>query len=157
METKLSDTLVKAIDRSNPFMQNLQLASRFNALVDSQGDLENNKEATIDVSAYTEPVEITPTAGKGGMKKATVTLSNIPSGGSETLFCFRGSTQRYYIAKNPDDLVLGETLKALNGNHLEYNDELVEVVVVESHDSLALQLDVENLAERYLDGDLSWN
>jgi hypothetical protein len=43
--------------------------------------LENNKEATIDVSSYTAPVEITPTVGKDGMKKATVTLSNIPSGG----------------------------------------------------------------------------
>ncbi|MBO7714212.1 MAG: hypothetical protein J6S85_11615 [Methanobrevibacter sp.] len=41
--------------------------------------LENNKTATIDVSTYTEPVEITPTSGKDGMKKATVTLSNIPS------------------------------------------------------------------------------
>jgi hypothetical protein len=42
-------------------------------------DLEDNKEETIDVSTYTEPVEITPTEGKDGMKKATVTLSNIPS------------------------------------------------------------------------------
>ena len=41
--------------------------------------LDNNKTATIDVSTYTEPVEITPTSGKDGMKKATVTLSNIPS------------------------------------------------------------------------------
>ena len=40
--------------------------------------LENNKTATIDVSTYTEPVVITPTSGKDGMKKATVTLSNIP-------------------------------------------------------------------------------
>ena len=45
--------------------------------------LENNKTATIDVSTYTEPVEITPTSGKDGMKKATVTLTNIPSGVSE--------------------------------------------------------------------------
>lgn len=87
MEQKLSDTLVKAIDRSNPFMQNLQLASRFNKLIDEGGggaDLEDNKEATINVSAYTEPVEIEPTAGKDGMKKATVTLTNIPqpSGGA---------------------------------------------------------------------------
>lgn len=44
-------------------------------------DLEDNKTATIDVSTYTEPVEITPTEGKDGMKKATVTLDNIPSGG----------------------------------------------------------------------------
>ena len=49
--------------------------------IPSGADLENNKTATIDVSTYTEPVEITPTAGKDGMKKATVTLSNIPSGG----------------------------------------------------------------------------
>lgn len=41
--------------------------------------LDNNKAATINVSTYTEPVEITPTAGKDGMKKATITLSNIPS------------------------------------------------------------------------------
>lgn len=96
METKLSDTLVKAIDRSNPFMQNLQLGSRFNALVDSQGgNLEDNKEDTIDVSAYTEPVEITPTAGKDGMKKATVTLDNIPSGGVTTLYAW--VTSGYYV------------------------------------------------------------
>lgn len=37
MEQKLSDTLVKAIDRSNPMMQNLQLASRFNKLVEQSG------------------------------------------------------------------------------------------------------------------------
>ena len=41
-------------------------------------DLDNNKTATINVSTYTEPVEVTPTAGKDGMKKATITLSNIP-------------------------------------------------------------------------------
>lgn len=42
-------------------------------------DLENNKAATINVSTYTEPVEVTPTIGKDGMKKATITLSNIPA------------------------------------------------------------------------------
>ena len=40
-------------------------------------DLENNHLTTIDVSTYTEPVEIEPISGKDGMKKATVTLSNI--------------------------------------------------------------------------------
>lgn len=52
-------------------------------------DLDNNKTKTIDVSAYTEPVEITPTAGKDGMKKATVTLSNIPSGEGATLYAWK--------------------------------------------------------------------
>ena len=41
--------------------------------------LENNKTATIDVSTYTDPVEVKPSSGKDGMKKATITLSNIPS------------------------------------------------------------------------------
>jgi hypothetical protein len=51
--------------------------------IPSGADLENNKTATIDVSTYTEPVEIEPTEGKDGMKKATVTLTNIPSGGDD--------------------------------------------------------------------------
>ena len=45
-------------------------------------DIEANKEETIDVSSYTAPVEITPSEGKDGMAKVTVTLSNIPTGGS---------------------------------------------------------------------------
>ena len=46
--------------------------------VPSGADLDNNVEETINVSTYTEPVEIEPTEGKDGMKKATVTLSHIP-------------------------------------------------------------------------------
>ena len=42
--------------------------------------VEDNKTATINVSTYTRPVEITPTSGNDAMAKATVTLSNIPSG-----------------------------------------------------------------------------
>lgn len=60
--------------------------------IPSGADLENNKTATIDVSTYTEPVEITPTAGKDGMKKATVTLSNIPSGGGATAYFWSATT-----------------------------------------------------------------
>ena len=47
--------------------------------IPSGADLEDNKTATIDVSAYTAPVEVTPTAGKDGMAKVTVALENIPS------------------------------------------------------------------------------
>lgn len=54
-------------------------------------DLENNKAVTIDVSTYTEPVEVTPTEGKDGMKKATVTLDNIPSGGGGTAYAWKQS------------------------------------------------------------------
>lgn len=79
MEQKLSDTLVKAIDRSNPFMQNLQLASRFNKLVEQSGgaDLEDNKEIKITENGT---VEITPTEGKDGMKKVTANV-NVPTSG----------------------------------------------------------------------------
>ena len=38
----------------------------------------NANAVTIDVSEYTEPIEITPTAGKDGMAKVVITLSNIP-------------------------------------------------------------------------------
>ena len=48
--------------------------------VPSGADLEDNKAATINASTYTEPVEVTPSEGKDGMKKATITLTNIPSG-----------------------------------------------------------------------------
>lgn len=57
--------------------------------IPSGADLEDNKTATIDVSTYTEPVEVTPASGKDGMKKATVTLSNIPSGGGAILYAWR--------------------------------------------------------------------
>ena len=41
--------------------------------------LEDNKAVTVDVSTYTEPIEIEATAGKDGMVKVTLTLTNIPS------------------------------------------------------------------------------
>ena len=43
-----------------------------------EADIEDNKAVTVDVSTYTEPIVITPTAGKDGMAKITLTLSNIP-------------------------------------------------------------------------------
>lgn len=64
--------------------------------IPSGADLENNKTATIDVSTYTEPVEIEPTEGKDGMKKATVTLSNIPAG-SAMLYSWRNQYGTAYL------------------------------------------------------------
>ena len=76
MEQKLSDTLVKAIDRSNPMMQNLQLASRFNKLTEESGgaDLEDNHKIKITENGK---IDMTPTEGKDGMKKVTATV-NVP-------------------------------------------------------------------------------
>lgn len=62
-------------------------------------DLEDNHEATIDVATYTEPVEILPAEGKDGMKKTTVTLSNIPQpggGGTYTLFVPRADLSEFF-------------------------------------------------------------
>lgn len=49
----------------------------------SGGDtkISTNTDATIDVSAYTEPIEITPAEGYDATKKVTAVLTNIPSGG----------------------------------------------------------------------------
>lgn len=48
----------------------------------SGGDtkISTNTAATIDVAAYTEPVEVEPAEGYDATKKVTVTLDNIPSG-----------------------------------------------------------------------------
>lgn len=60
---------------SNGEIQQLEINGK---PVTMSGDLDNNKTATISVSEYTDPVEITPTSGKDGMKKATVTLVDFP-------------------------------------------------------------------------------
>lgn len=72
MAQKLSDTLVKVIDRSNPMMQNLQLAHKYNKLAETGGsvDLEENKEVSLSGGV----TEIVPSAGNDGMKKVTATV-----------------------------------------------------------------------------------
>lgn len=72
-------------------------------------ELETNKEVSIDVSNYSEPVEITPSSGKDGMKKATITLTNISSGGS-------GATAYGWIASNDNRLVYTNYSVAPNDN-----------------------------------------
>lgn len=78
-------------------------------------DIEENKEATIDVAAYTVPVEIEPTEGKDGMAKCTVTLTNIPSGGG-TAYAWKhsGTTIQYFdFAVAPADLAGMSASKSL--------------------------------------------
>jgi hypothetical protein len=80
---------VTKIRTNNGEVAELELNNKKVALA-SDVKIQDKKEVTIKVSEYTEPVEITPTAGKDGMKKATVTLSNIPSGGA-TAYAWRCS------------------------------------------------------------------
>lgn len=99
-------------------------------------DLENNKAATINVSTYRDPVEITPTQGKDGMKKATVTLSNIPSGGSSVLYCwhvyyYSTDFYCYTLSENPN---VGDTVIMNTG---ETGDAGIGTVTVASVVSFA--------------------
>jgi len=145
MEQKLSDTLVKAIDRSNPMMQNLQLASRFNKLIDESGaELEDDHETTIDVSAYTDPVEVTPTEGKDGMKKNTVTLSNIPQAGA-TLYAWKHSTDILYTKVETPTT----SDKALVGASTGISEETISAV---GEDSITVD---STEYTRYDDGDIT--
>lgn len=65
--------------------------------------LEDNKTETINVSTYTEPVAISPTEGKDGMKKATVTLSNIPAIESNKAYSIDVSTYTEPIEITPTE------------------------------------------------------
>lgn len=125
MEQKLSDTLVKTIDRSNPMMQNLQLASRFNKLVEQGGggsaDLEDNKEVSITSNGI---VEITPTEGKDGMKKVTANV-NVPSSGGS------GAFYAWYLGSN------GE-YKYLNINIAPNSLDNVKMLQSEGDNSLSI-------------------
>lgn len=77
-------------------------------------DLEDNHQTTIDVSTYTQPVEILPTSGKDGMKKATITLSNIPSpSGGGTAYAWKEKTTNEVLYTNfsvaPQSIYASET------------------------------------------------
>lgn len=50
--------------------------NRQNVPLASSVKIEDEKEVTIDVSEYTEPIEITPTVGKDGIAKIIITLEN---------------------------------------------------------------------------------
>lgn len=122
MEQKLSDTLVKAIDRSNPMMQNLQLASRFNKLVEQGGgggesvNLEDNKEVSILANGI---IEITPTKGKDGMKKVT---ANVNIGGSGVKFVVSKS----YSSDNSNNSSFSSflLLQSLKANNIHDGDTI---------------------------------
>lgn len=124
-------------------------------------DLEDNKEVTIDVSAYTDPVVINPTSGKDGMKKATVTLSSIP-GGSGTLYCWKGtynddSVYIYTTSTTPevgDMVVLG---RAESGQPSELDSSQEVTAVSESGITMSYAAYSEVVFERYSTGDIALN
>lgn len=89
--------------------------------VPSGADLEDNKTATIDVSDYTEPVEIEPSEDYDGMKKATVTLSNIPSGGANA-YCWSlvigaNTVKEYLNIDTAPETTSGNDILIIDGDH----------------------------------------
>lgn len=110
--------------------------------IPSGADLENNKTATIDVSTYTEPVEIEPTAGKDGMKKATVTLSNIPSGGGVTLYAWTWddaeSGNLFYIYTLSATPSVGDSVYSGNNPLNAYNQIVKQYRTVSSYSDGAI-------------------
>lgn len=118
-------------------------------------DLEDNKEVTIDVSEYTQPVEIEPTAGKDGMKKATVTLSNIPSpAGVSKFFCWRcdNSPEYYKYAYTTTDSPSIETKYVANGESGE-TSPISSYSIAEVGDGYFVS-EYQDRYERYSDGDI---
>lgn len=75
-------------------------------------DLEDNHQTTIDVSAYTEPVEVEPSQGYDGMKKVTVSLSNMPAG-ANMLYAWACGDYTYYF---PFDIAPND----IEGNKILY-------------------------------------
>lgn len=75
-ETMLLSELLKPTGYDCPE----ELMGKTFAEATSGGDskISTNTAATIDVSAYTEPVEVEPAEGYDATKKVTVTLENIP-------------------------------------------------------------------------------
>ena len=107
-------------------------------------DLENNHAQTIDVSTYTGPVEVTPTSPKTGMKKATITLSNIPA---LKLYAFGDAEGVVYLAEIPaEDGACTAYVPSATGLEATEATYAEETGITISTDSYA----------RYTDGDLTF-
>lgn len=98
-DTKLVSELLKPTGYICP--ENLEDKTFEEATEGGGGDveLEDNKSAAINVTAYTSPVVVNPTEGKDAMKKVTVTLTNIPSGGV-TLYAWKEKTTNDIVYTN---------------------------------------------------------
>lgn len=77
----------------------------------SSGDtkISTNTAATVDVSQYTEPVEITPAEGYDATKKVTLTLTNIPAGRVNTLYAWSNGVDTIYTfspTPNAGDIII---------------------------------------------------
>lgn len=115
-------------------------------------DLDNNKTATINVSTYTEPVVINPTSGKDGMKKATVTLSNIPSGGS-ALYCWKDEDNNFCYTTTTTPTTSDYVYEGQTIGEIAKDDNIVEV----GEDTITREwATVNTIFTRYSTGDITF-
>ena len=77
-ETMLLSDLLKPTGYDCP--EDLRGKTFNEATAGGDAKISTNTAKTIDVSAYTEPVEVEPAEGYDATKKVTVTLENIPAG-----------------------------------------------------------------------------
>ena len=77
-ETMLLSDLLKPTGYDCP--EELQGKTFEEATTGGDAKISTNTDKTVDVSAYTEPIEIEPAEGYDATKKVTLTLDNIPSG-----------------------------------------------------------------------------
>jgi hypothetical protein len=102
----------------------------------SGADLEDNHETTIDVSTYTEPVEIEPIEGKDGMKKATVTLSNIPSPSGNTYTMHNSPSMSGIFCYVLGEIKVGGKAVCNNNDSPDFTDFTCETITeIEMSDS----------------------
>ena len=136
--------------------------NRQNVPLASSVKLEANKAQTIDVSAYSAPVEITPTAGKDAMKKATITLSNIPVPENLAFFAWGtpGETEEenlanyYSLSATPAQ---GDTVHEAGYNSTEIDVDTA-VIVSTGTDETGLYITIgENKYYRVSNFDFAWS
>lgn len=108
-------------------------------------ELETNKEVSIDVSNYSEPVEITPSSGKDGMEKATIILTNISSGGG-------GATAYAWIENSGDTNLVYTNYSVAPNNNTEFKSAL-RFTANGSNPNIKTQTDysIEGFGERVSD------
>ena len=94
-DTMLLSDLLKATGYDCP--DTLQGKTFKQATAGAGIDLDENKAVSINAGTYTLPVEVTPTEGKDGMVKVTVTVTGIVKG----LVAFGSAEKAVYLTEVP--------------------------------------------------------
>lgn len=94
MDLMINPQVTKIIQTADGTLVDLELNGQ-NVELGSEVKLDNNKTASIDVSTYTSPVTVSPSTGKAGMKKTTITLTN------NKLFAFGDASKAIYLRTVP--------------------------------------------------------